>query len=180
MNVKHVGFLDAQTVKPTQFTWLARRMLGLVQECKLWAFLPSSATGNSKLAMVGVFTLQKWARASDQGFPPRVVVKHWPAHCCWIHWRTSFSGFHARLWGYPCLAFCLLCSWYSMSGGQRELFLVLPLSSHLHSSFRLTSVHFPWYLNSSLCANEPRSCFRLFRSLSIFWGGRGVSFQHAL
>ena len=30
-----IGFLDAQTVKPTQVTWLARRMLGLVQECKL-------------------------------------------------------------------------------------------------------------------------------------------------
>ena len=165
-----------QTAKPTQVTWLARGMLGLVQECQLWAFLPSS---------VLVTRNQPWWECLHSRNGHMLVTRAFP----W-EWLISIgqdttvasTGTHLSLAFMQDFGSTLV--WLSASyvpdilclGGWRELFLVLPPSSHLRSFYFLPLFIFLgiWALLLSVLMNLGHASDH-----STFFGvGRGVSFQH--
>ena len=175
-NIKHLGFLDAPDCK-THSGYLAGQ--GYVRAGSRVPVVSTSSqlcTGNSKSAMGGVFTLQKWAMLVTRAFPWEWLIS--------IGQDTTVASTGTHLSLAFMQDFGSTFVWLSASyvpdilclGGWRELFLALPPSSHLRSFSFLPLFIFLgiWALLLSVLMNLGYASDH-----SPFLGvGRGVSFQH--
>lgn len=114
------------------------------------------------------------------------IVKHLPAHTTAAATDTTpLSSSHARPQGCPCLAFCLLNSWYSATESRWLKRIALSCVSSIPAQLPsllfflgLLSICFPWDLTSCFLVNGPRSHLGLVQvnSLYLFFG---LNSQHA-